>query len=74
MRGNEVMAASLLHHHFAGKNGVLGDDIMLAALYSQAVVNAYSSQQWVVLVAVLVPICVVVDAVFLILALGRTQK
>jgi signal transduction histidine kinase len=48
---------------------VLGDDIMLAALYSQAVVNAYSSQQWVVLVAVLVPICVVVDAVFLILAL-----
>jgi signal transduction histidine kinase len=48
---------------------VLGDDIMLAALYSTAVVVAYSNQQWIVLVAVLVPVCVVIDAVFIVLAL-----
>jgi signal transduction histidine kinase len=48
---------------------VLGNDIMLAALYSTSVVVTYSSQQWIVLVAVMVPVCVVVDAVFVVLAL-----
>ncbi len=48
---------------------VLGDDIMVAALYCRAVVVAYSDQQWIVLVAVLVPVCVVVDAVFVVLVL-----
>ncbi len=45
---------------------VLGDQIMIGALYSAKAVSMYALDQWVVLTAVLVPLCVAIDAVALV--------
>ena len=53
---------------------VLGDDLWLCMLYSDELAASFEGKQWIVLVAVLVPVCIVIDAFYWILVLLIQQR
>ena len=53
---------------------VLGDDLWLCMLYSNKLASSFYGTQWIVLVAVLVPVCIVIDALYWIVVLLIQQR
>ena len=53
---------------------LVGDDILLALRFDESLAATYEGTRWIVLVAVLVPICIVLDAIYWVAVLMVRQR
>jgi signal transduction histidine kinase len=59
---------------FVSNITLLGDDIVVAVLYRAAARDTYTTQGWVGLTAILVPVCVVIDSIVVVMLLVWRQR